>query len=402
MSKKDVELKLPPIYKRQGKECYLDPVRQKLIYITPEETVRQQVISYLKDVLGTPEEMIVVEQHLSHYGIESRKRADIVVHAMDEDNIQRPIAVVECKAPEVYLDEKAINQMLNYCDLIGADYAMLVNGNRQICFRYNDKEHKYDEIEELPNYTDMLAGVYTLFDPGEYPERIPFDDLEPFLEEEFAACKDPHASNDISCMTPMKIAVPAFNLLEGLLDYRVKMPAGEYGMFRLIEDYGVRMLSYGNGSGGHFFGPYRSFLVEVNGNTEFYSLSITTYWKSSNPDAVKTCLVVAHDDEKESHHALQLVVDENLFVNGNIVDFYHHGRIAVGRMGSGKIDELRQFVSEKCPQFISSKKFYLGRLINDRLWRLDDPEVIKVIVNLISYAMIRDEYREFVKANNKK
>ncbi len=401
MTHKNIELKLPPVYKRQGKECYLDPVRQKLIYITPEETVRQQAISYLRDILGTPEEMIVVEQHLSHYGIASRKRADIVIHAMDDNNIQRPIAVVECKAPEVYLDEKAVNQMLDYCDLIGADYAMLVNGNRQICFRYNEQEHRYDEIEELPKYTDMLAGEYTLFDPGEYPERIPFDELETFLKEEFAACNDPHTSNDISCLTPMKIAVPAFNLFEGLLDYRVKMPAGEYGMFRLIEDYGVRMLSYGNGSGGHFFGPYRSFLVEVNGNTEFYSLSVTTYWKSSNPDAVKTCLVVAHDDEKESHHALQLVVDENLIVNGDIVDFYHHGRIAVGRMGSGKIDDLRLFVNEKCPQFIKGKKFYLGTLINDRLWRLDDPEVIKVIVNLISYSMIRDEYRDFVKANKK-
>lgn len=39
--------KLPPIYIRDGKECYLDPIRQKLIFITPEETVRQIAISYL-------------------------------------------------------------------------------------------------------------------------------------------------------------------------------------------------------------------------------------------------------------------------------------------------------------------------------------------------------------------
>ena len=39
--------KLPPIYKRNGKDCYLDPIREKLIYITPEETVRQYIISYL-------------------------------------------------------------------------------------------------------------------------------------------------------------------------------------------------------------------------------------------------------------------------------------------------------------------------------------------------------------------
>lgn len=38
----EIELRLPPIYKRLGKECYLDPIRKKLIYITPEETVRQE------------------------------------------------------------------------------------------------------------------------------------------------------------------------------------------------------------------------------------------------------------------------------------------------------------------------------------------------------------------------
>lgn len=79
----EIELRLPPIYKRLGKECYLDPIRKKLIYITPEETVRQEVISYLLEVLKVPEEMLVVEQHLSHYGINTKKRADIVIHSLN-------------------------------------------------------------------------------------------------------------------------------------------------------------------------------------------------------------------------------------------------------------------------------------------------------------------------------
>ena len=40
-------LKLPEIYTRSGKKCYLDPIRNKLIYVTPEETVRQRVIQFL-------------------------------------------------------------------------------------------------------------------------------------------------------------------------------------------------------------------------------------------------------------------------------------------------------------------------------------------------------------------
>ena len=205
----EIELKLPPIYKRLGKECYLDPIRKKLIYITPEETVRQEVISYLLEVLKIPEEMLVVEQHLSHYGINTKKRADIVIHSLDDEQLMIPLAVVECKAPEVDLDDKARDQMLEYCDIIGANYAMLVNGNRQLCFRYDEKKQQYEVIEDLPSYSEMLEGKYEIFNPGDYPERIPFNELESFLKEDFAACKDPHESNDISCLTPMKLAVVA-------------------------------------------------------------------------------------------------------------------------------------------------------------------------------------------------
>ena len=45
--------KLPKVYKRAGKECYLDPIRNKLIQITPEETVRQRAIQYLLEI-GCP------------------------------------------------------------------------------------------------------------------------------------------------------------------------------------------------------------------------------------------------------------------------------------------------------------------------------------------------------------
>ena len=40
----------PDIYMREGKECYYDTYRKKLIEITPEETVRQRVASYFEKV----------------------------------------------------------------------------------------------------------------------------------------------------------------------------------------------------------------------------------------------------------------------------------------------------------------------------------------------------------------
>ena len=75
--------------------------------ITPEETVRQSVILYLTDTLHVPMQEIISEQHLSHYGITSKKKEDIVIYALDADQQSVPIAVIECKAPNVYLDMKA-------------------------------------------------------------------------------------------------------------------------------------------------------------------------------------------------------------------------------------------------------------------------------------------------------
>ena len=66
--------KLPPIYKRNNRDCFLDPIRQKLIYITPEETVRQRVVSFLINELKVPANMISVEENLSHYYKDSKKR----------------------------------------------------------------------------------------------------------------------------------------------------------------------------------------------------------------------------------------------------------------------------------------------------------------------------------------
>lgn len=101
--------KLPEIYKRDGKKCYLDPIRKRLILITPEETVRQKWISFLKDKLSVPEQLISVEDHLSHYGVNSRRRADIIIKGNDDSGNQYPLCIVECKAPDVPLTESSCN-----------------------------------------------------------------------------------------------------------------------------------------------------------------------------------------------------------------------------------------------------------------------------------------------------
>lgn len=392
---------LPKIYVRNGRDCYLDPVRKKLIYITPEETVRQRMISYLINELKVPDYMILVEEHLSKYNISSNRRADIIVHGSAK-NTDYPVLIVECKAPEVFLDEKAHNQVFDYCDALGADYAVVCNGHEMFCYKYCEESDTYEEAVSAPTYEEMLSGKYVKKEIGELPERIPYEKFDEFLDKEFAGYPNEFYGDYISKSTPRPIAKAAYNLMEAFFDTRCCIPEGDYGLFRLIQDYGVRMLTYGNAGGGQFFSPYRSFLIEYRGNTEIVSFSFSTYGRSEKENGpIKTCMNVAHDNEKETHHALQLSFDDNVQVVNDMITFYHRGRIAVGNKGSGKIDELRMFVEERYPKIIDAKRFNLGILRNDHLWTLNQPDVIEVIINCIIYALIRDEYRIYVKQNQR-
>ena len=385
-------MKLPQIYVRNKKDCYLDPIRKKLIYITPEETVRQQVVSYLLNELNIPANMITVEAHLSHYGIKSKQRADIIIHALADDGTLYPIAIVECKAPGVYLGESVGDQLANYCNELGADYAMMINDIDNFCYHYEAKSNEYRRIDSLPTYSEMLEGAYCEYEQEEMPARVDFEEISEYIQE-----NADELSGEISPQTKHALRCASFNLFECLLDPKHKLPIKQYSIFSLIEYYGVRQLTYGNAGGGKFYGLYRSFLIDYKGSTEFVSIGFGAYSRTENPDILKTAILVAIDNEKDSHHALQLSVDDNVKQEGQEFIFYHSGRIAVGNKGSGKISELRAFVNDRYPSIIDGEKFNLGSLRYDRNWNLDDVEVTNFIENIVSYALIRDEYRAYVK-----
>ena len=379
MSQDFMKSKLPEIITKNNQEKIFDPIRKRFFKVKPEELVRQHLISYLIENLQVPKNLICVEEHLSHYGIDSNERADIIIN-YEEDTTKYPLVVIECKAPEIFLNDKAREQMFGYAEKLGNNYCWLTNGEENY-FYYLD-EDGYIEIGELPNYCEMLGGKYSPVPVEEFESRLSLDELEEnylkYVNEE-----------SIGSETPKNLAIPITNFLECLLDTEHKFPAKQYKLFKVIEDYGVRDLTVGT-NGGNFFGSYRSFLINYNDFTNFVSLSVLNYAF----EGTKTIIGVAIDkDNKNPHHALQLNVDKNIETYDNKIRFLHDGSItkAKGRLPT---DGLRKLVSEKYPEIIRDKKFYFGTLINNRLWYLDDPEVIQVIENLISYALIRDDYRE--------
>ncbi len=380
MSQNFMKSKLPPIYNQK----YLDPVREKLIYVTPEETVRQHLISYLIENLQVPKNLIRVEEPLKHYEIKSRKRADIIIDAYDEaQNIFYPVAVIECKAPEVFLDEKTFNQIYNYADELECKYCWLTNGEENFCYCFDENKNDYVKINELPPYAEMLQGEFSPAPVEEPPPHLKFNELEKFY-------LDYVDDGSIGENTPKSLAIPMVNFFECLLDLNHKFPAKQYKIFELVEDYGIRNLTVGDSGGFKYASPHRSFLVSYNGITNFVSISFISF----TGETTTLCLAV-ESDNKNVHHSLQLNVDKNFEIHDEKIKFWHDGRITKGQ-GALPVTGLRKLVAQKYPQIIDGEKFYLGTLTHNRLWYLDDIEVMQVIENLISYALIRDDYRELV------
>lgn len=382
---------MPSTYMRNGKEHVLDPIRQRLILITPEEVVRQKVIQCLMHELNVPREMLRVEEPLVHYGLKTKLRADIVIEYFDEkDSAFKPVAIVETKAPNVALGTREFEQVQQYADMLGCNYIMLANGSDFMSYFYSVDKNQYVPIKTLPQYRDMLAEKYQPLAPMEPYKRCPYDELTDFVE----ALQDEWT---FAPGSPKEKLVPMANFYSCLMDVSHVMPAGDYGLFKLIEDYGIRMLNYGNASGVGYSNTYRSFLIEADGNTQFVSLGINAYSDK------RTIICVAIDDETSSHHALQLAIDTYMTLDRKRnCKFTHTGRIAVGRSGSGKASELLQYVESRYPKIIKDGKYELGTLTDNRNWYIDDSNVKEFIVNLISYALIRDEYREYVKQHQNK
>lgn len=279
--------------------------------------------------------------------------------------------------------------MFGYSDQLGCDFAIATNGYETLCAHYNQSNNQYESISDIPTYLSMLKGDFTVLPEEEIPDRLTFDELD--------ASWDSYHGYDISRTMGKETAMPLVNLWECFLYSEHTFPKKKYKMFELVSDLGVRYLSYGNAGGGKYEGSYRSFLINYNGSNEIVSISFSTYYTFSKPDVEKTCIIVAIDDEKNSHHALQYGVENSLVLTGNVLNFYHSGKIAVGNKGSGKVSELLKLTEKLYPEIIVGDRFNIGTLVNDHLWNLDEPDVMQFVENLISYALVRDEFREMVK-----
>lgn len=120
--------------------------RKKTLLLTPEEWVRQHVIHHLVNDKNIPLGLLI-----SEYSIKVNKltrRCDIVVIGTD----QQAKLIVECKAPDVAINQKVFHQIAQYNFQLNVDYLMLTNGLQHVYCKIDRVNNSFIQLEELPDF----------------------------------------------------------------------------------------------------------------------------------------------------------------------------------------------------------------------------------------------------------
>lgn len=141
------------IKKENGKDFIFDILRKKYVRLTPEEWVRQNFIKYLIEKKKFPSGLISVEMSVNINN--QNQRSDIVVF----NKQAKPIMIIECKAPNVKITQKTMEQAARYNWNLKVEYLVVTNGKSHFICKINHSENNYEFLPEIPNYTSIVSKI---------------------------------------------------------------------------------------------------------------------------------------------------------------------------------------------------------------------------------------------------
>lgn len=145
---KMIQLNLPPfkhkIKEIEGKICIFDIVRRKYLVLTPEEWVRQHFVHLLLNHYQYTKSLIRLEGGLKYNQLQ--KRSDIVIF----DNDGLPSLLIECKAPEVSINQAVIEQASRYNRTLKCRYIVITNGLKTFCFEIDFDTQDFRQLRDIP------------------------------------------------------------------------------------------------------------------------------------------------------------------------------------------------------------------------------------------------------------
>lgn len=133
---------------RDGKKLLWNPVLKNTFIDRPEEKVRLQILDYLILEAGFSTSRISFESPVNLPKDKSASRTDVICF----DKNFKPLLLIECKAPEISLTEKASIQIARYNQIIEAPILLISNGLEDLWY-----ETDSDSIINLKNIPDEFS-----------------------------------------------------------------------------------------------------------------------------------------------------------------------------------------------------------------------------------------------------
>lgn len=134
----------PQFRYRDEQKLLWNPILKRTFKNRPEERVRLQLIDYLILEANFSAHRISFESPVKLVGEKSVSRTDIICYTKDFE----PHLLVECKAPDITLNEKTALQIARYNQQVGAPFLLVSNGMLDFWFHI-EKEQVY-QLSKIP------------------------------------------------------------------------------------------------------------------------------------------------------------------------------------------------------------------------------------------------------------
>ena len=131
-----------------SKNYIFDLIRKKHLVLTPEEWVRQNLVSYFINDLHYPKGLIKTESSLTYNNL--KKRSDILVYNNDMTHYM----IVECKSYKMKLNKSHLNQSAIYNKIYRSRYLMVSNGMEHIVCEYDWENETFKFRNSIPEFSN--------------------------------------------------------------------------------------------------------------------------------------------------------------------------------------------------------------------------------------------------------
>jgi len=129
-----------------SKNYIFDLIRKKHLVLTPEEWVRQNLVSYFINDLHYPKGLIKTESSLKYNNL--KKRSDILIYNNDMTHYM----IVECKSYKMKLNKSHLNQSAMYNKIYRSRYLMVSNGMKHIVCEYDWDNKSFKFKDSIPEF----------------------------------------------------------------------------------------------------------------------------------------------------------------------------------------------------------------------------------------------------------